>query len=464
MRLAITLFMMCVMALTLPLGDVAARTPSSKEEISLSFAPVVKQTAPAVVNIFTKRKVVEKVSPFFNDPFFGQFFGRRGGAFGGMTRQRMVSSLGSGVIVDSKGILITNYHVIKGADDITVVLNDKRELDAKVVVTDEQSDLAVLSVDNNKKPLPALSLHDSDSLEVGDLVLAIGNPFGVGQTVTSGIISALARSSIKGKSDFSFFIQTDAAINPGNSGGALVDIKGRLIGIPTAIYSRSGGSNGIGFAIPANMVQALLAGERRNGKIVKPWLGASYQDVTKELAEALELDRPTGVLVNSIYDNSPADRGGLKVGDIIVGIDGHKVDTIQALRFRTAIVEIGERTRMEVVRDGKPKELTVKLTTPPDKPDRDEREMKGIHPFRGTSVANLNPALAMELNLSPMQKGVVVTRSPSRGIRAGDLVISVNGTAIESTRQLEKILRKGAQGWNIQLDRNGQVVSIRVMR
>lgn len=440
------------------------RAPESRAEISFTFSPIVKQTAPAVANIYTKRKVVDRISPFFNDPFFNQFFGNQFGSLGGMTRERMVNSLGSGVIVDASGTLITNYHVIKGAQDITVVLNDKREFAAELVVTDEQSDLAVLQVKDKTAQLPYLQLHDSDSLEVGDLVLAIGNPFGVGQTVTSGIISALARSSVKAN-DFSFFIQTDAAINPGNSGGALVDVEGKLVGIPTAIYSRSGGSNGIGFAIPSNMVRALLAGERRNGKIVKPWLGAQYQNVTKEIAASLRLKKPGGVLVNDVFTGGPADRGGIEVGDVIVAIDDHEIDSIQALRFRTAIVEIGERTRVNIIRDGRRKEVIVRLTTPPDKPDRDERTLEGRHPLKGVTVANLNPALALELQMNAIETGVVITKSPStRGLKPGDIIQSVNGTNITSTKQLERILKSKEVGWRIVLDRDGRALNLTVVR
>lgn len=438
------------------------KVPASRIEINQSFAPIVRQTAPAVVNIYTKRKVVEHVSPFFNDPFFNQFFGN-GGQYG-MSRERLVSSLGSGVIVDANGTIITNYHVAKDAQDISVVLNDKREMEAKVVVTDQQSDLAILSVDTKGEKLPFLTLHDSDTLEVGDLVLAIGNPFGVGQTVTSGIISALSRSSVKAN-DFSVFIQTDAAINPGNSGGALVDIQGRLIGIPTAIYSRSGGSNGIGFAIPSNMVQALLSGDRKNGHVVKPWLGAQYQTITKELAESLKLKTPTGVLVSDVFGDGPADKSGMKVGDVIVAINGHTIDDVQGLRFRTAIAEIGELSTVDIIRKGEKKTLSVILTTPPEKPARDERVLKGQHPLAGFKVANLNPALALELQLSPVDKGVVIVESKpgARAIAPGDIVQSVNNIPITSAKQLDEVMQKKGHSWRINMLRDGNILTLSVM-
>jgi len=460
MRQCIRNIVMGVVLAVAVAANAQERVPGSRLEINQSFAPIVRQTAPAVVNIYTKRKVVERVSPFFNDPFFNQFFGQQGQY--GMSRERMVSSLGSGVIVDANGTIITNYHVAKDAQDISVVLHDKRELEAKVVVTDEQSDLAILSVDTKGEKLPYLTLHDSDSLEVGDLVLAIGNPFGVGQTVTSGIISALSRSSIKAN-DFSVFIQTDAAINPGNSGGALVDIQGRLIGIPTAIYSRSGGSNGIGFAIPSNMVQALLAGDHKNGQVIKPWLGAQYQTITKEIAETLKLKTPSGVLVSDIYADGPADKGGMKVGDVIVAINGHPIDDVQGLRFRTAIAEIGGLSSIDVVRSGETKTLSVILTAPPEKPARDERLLKGPHPLTGIKVANLNPALALELKMNPVDKGVVVVQGKGRAIQPGDMIQSVNGVAITSTKQLEEVMQKKQQGWRINLLRDSNLFTITVL-
>ena len=273
------------------------RLPSSQREIKLSFAPLVKRAAPAVVNIYTKRVVQSRRSPFFNDPFFRQFFGNDVLKFGA-PRKRVENSLGSGVIVRSEGIVITNNHVIKKADQIRVVLSDRRELAAKVILADEKTDLAVLRLQDVDGPLPYLKLKDSDDLEVGDLVMAIGNPFGVGQTVTSGIVSALARAA-DGISDFSFFIQTDAAINPGNSGGALITMDGSLVGINTAIYSRGGGSQGIGFAIPSNMVARIIDNAVDGAKVVRPWFGAAGQALTPDLMSSLGLKRPTGVLTVS---------------------------------------------------------------------------------------------------------------------------------------------------------------------
>ena len=425
----------------------SADVPQSREQISLSFAPVTKQAAPAVVNIYTKRKVVERASPFFGDPLFQQFFG---GQFG-MPRERIVSSLGSGVIVDTKGLIVTNYHVIKDADDIRVVLNDRREFDADILLRDEQTDLALIKLKENVANLPSLSLRDSDELEVGDLVLAIGNPFGVGQTVTSGIVSAAARSA-KGVSDFGFFIQTDAAINPGNSGGALVDLQGRLVGVPSAIYTRSGGSNGIGFAIPANMVRAMLGAQMRDGRVLKPWLGAKYKNITREFAESLGLDRSAGVLVDEVIDNSPAGAAGVRAGDVIVAFNGKAVDDMQALRFRTATEPIAQALPMAIIRDGRRQTLEVTLSYPPEAPKRD------------VTVANLNPALAIELSLDPSERGVVIM-SEGRNLKRGDKVLRVNGAPVESTRQLEQLLKGDAsRGWQIDFGRGASTFSLRIVR
>src|SRR6202051_1429590 len=291
------------------------QVPSSLGQLQLSFAPVGHRVAPAGGNAYAAR-VVENQNPFLADPFFRQFFG------GGMPREQVERSLGSGVIIDAAGLVVTNYHVIEGASKVKVALSDKGEFDAEIVLKDQRSDLAVLHVKDAKERFPTLEFADSDALQVGDVVLAIGDPFGVGQTVTHGIVSALARTQV-GISDYQFFIQTDAAINPGNSGGALVDINGRLVGINSAIYSRSGGSQGIGFAIPSNMVRVVVASAKGGSAAVKrPWLGAKLQDVTPEIAESLGLKRPSGALVASAAADGPAAKAGIKTGDLIVNVDG----------------------------------------------------------------------------------------------------------------------------------------------
>src|SRR5262252_9162958 len=295
--------------------------PGSPAEMMASFGPVVQRVAPMVVNVYAA-KVVANRNPFADDPFFRRFFDLPGQ----MPREQVQRSLGSGVIVDPSGLVVTNNHVIEGADEVKVALADKREFEATLVLKDARSDLAVLRLKNGREQFPAIELSNSDDLQVGDLVLAIGNPFGVGQTVTHGIVSALARTQV-GITDFQFFIQTDAAINPGYSGGALVDATGRLVGINTAIFSRSGGSQGIGFAIPVNMVRGVIASAQGGSTVVRrPWLGAKLQVVTPEIAEGLGLKRPSGALVTSITPKSPAARGGLKSGDLLVAVDSQVVD------------------------------------------------------------------------------------------------------------------------------------------
>jgi serine protease Do len=294
------------------------QVPSSRAQVQLSFAPIVKQSAPAVVNIYTKKIVKQRISPLMNDPIFQQFFGNN--PMLNLPRERVENALGSGVIVRSDGQIVTNYHVVEASDEITVVLADRREFTAKILYSDKRIDMALLKIEAAN--LPFLELADSDLAEVGDVVLAIGNPFGVGQTVTMGIVSALARTAV-GISDLNFFIQTDAAINPGNSGGALVDINGRLLGINSAIFSKDGGSNGIGFAIPANMVRATLNSLAQTGRVVRPWLGLQGQAVTAEIASNLGLSRPTGVVITQIAKDGPAANAGLKVGDVIYAVENN---------------------------------------------------------------------------------------------------------------------------------------------
>lgn len=423
----------------------AQQVPRSQAQVKLSFAPVVKQAAPAVVNIFTRRIVRQRRrSPMFDDPFFRRFFGEGPSS---SAPRRMQNSLGSGVIVSANGFVVTNNHVIKGADEIRVVLSDGREFDAKAVLKDVKTDLAVLRI-RAKQRLPFLRFLDSDRLEVGDLVLAIGNPFGVGQTVTSGIVSALARSQV-GISDYQFFIQTDAAINPGNSGGALIDVDGRLVGINTAIFSRSGGSNGIGFAIPANMVRVVVQSARQGGAGVRrPWLGAEIQKLTPEIAEAMGLKRRRGALVKGVYPKSPAARAGLKRGDVIHSVGDTPVNHPQELNYRLATRELGTTVDIGVVRNRKRITARLQLQTPPEDPPRNTRLLKGRHPFDGAEVANLSPALADELKLALNRRGVVVMTA-KKGIarklrfRRGDVIVRVEGEEVRSVRHLQRILRRG---------------------
>jgi len=442
--------------------------PQSEEQLTLSYAPVVKKTSPAVVNIYTKRVVQKGVSPFMADPMFQKFFGDMG--MRGLSREQVESSLGSGVIVEGDGLIITNAHVVKDAQEIMVVLADRREYDAKVSLIDERSDLAILRVDTKGELLPHAPLKPSEQLEVGDIVIAIGNPFGVGQTVTSGIVSALARSSLN-INDFNFFIQTDAAINPGNSGGPLVSIDGGVVGINSAIFSRSGGSLGIGFAIPSEMVATVIAAEKggnHTGKaIVRAWLGFFGQPVTADIANSLDLNRPTGVLITHIHPESPLLKEGMQVGDVVASINGKEVHDGAELKFRLATLPIGEEASLDVLRKGKPMNFKVKTMAPPDKPSRDETVLDGTTPLSGATVSNINPAVAVEMNFQSETTGVVVTdvandRSASRLLRPGDILVSVNGTEIKTVKGLKSTLAEALkkQGFALVIDRGGQKTQI----
>jgi serine protease Do len=436
--------------------------PSSRGEVTLSYAPVVKNAAPAVVNVFTRRVVrTQVVSPLLNDPFFRQFFGDRLGGLG-LPQERIQRSLGSGVIVRADGLIVTNHHVIKDSDEITIVLSDRREFEATLIGSDERTDLAVLKIEVPGGKLPFLPMGDSDALEVGDIVLAIGNPFGVGQTVTSGIVSALARTNV-GVSDFQSFIQTDAAINPGNSGGALVDMTGKLIGINTAIFSRDGGSNGIGFAIPTSMVQAVMASLSHGGKVVRPWLGASGQAITAELAAQVGLPLPRGVLLDGIYPGGPAEKAGLRLGDVVLAVNGRDINDPAGLRFRLATLPLGSEAKMKVLRRGREETVSLSLIPPPEVPARAETEIGGRNPLAGAVVANLNPALADELGTNTLERGVIVLRikrgsiALRLGLKPGDMVLKINERVIGAVADLGRALDARVERWELQIKRNGEV-------
>src|SRR6266702_4860863 len=438
------------------------RVPSSANELRLSYAPVVRRAAPAVVNVYAAKTVAVR-NPLLDDPIFRRFFGAPG-APGGPGDQ-VQRSLGSGVLVDAEGLVVTNNHVIEGADQVRVSLADKREFEAELVLKDSRSDLAVLRIKAQNERFPALEFADSDALEVGDVVLAIGNPFAVGQTVTHGIVSALARTEV-GITDYQFFIQTDAAINPGNSGGALVDMTGRLAGVTTAIFSRSGGSQGIGFAIPANMVRVVVASAKSGGKAVKrPWLGARLQAVTPEIAETLGLRLPSGALVASVVANSPAARAGLKSSDLITAIDGQSTEDPNAFDYRFATRPLGGTSQIDVQRAGKTVKLTIPLETAPDT-GRNEIVLAGRSPFQGAKVANISPAVADELHLDADTEGVVVTEigddstAANVGFQKGDVILAVNNQKIGKTSDLEKATRDTARLWRIMLLRGGQQINV----
>lgn len=447
-----------------PPAEAQKQVPETSSQLQLSFAPLVKETVPAVVNVYARTKIKRRsFSPFADDPFFRRFFGDD--TFG-MPRERVQNSLGSGVIVDNSGIIVTNYHVVRQATDIRVVLPDRREYDATALLSDERSDLAVLKIDAGKQKLPALALGNSDDLAVGDLVLAIGNPFGVGQTVTSGIVSALARTEV-GISDYQFFIQTDAAINPGNSGGALVNMSGELVGINTAIFSRTGGSIGIGFAIPANMVRVVVQSALSGNKVVRPWLGAELQDVTSEIADSLGLPRPQGALVVKLAKESPLASAGLKRGDLLLALNGREIATAREFIYRVATSAAGAEVVIKYLRDGKENDAAVLLAVAPETTPRSETTLDGDNPLSGLTVVNLSPAVSEELGIDTVRSGVAVAEvgegvGRKLGFRRGDVIVDVNGRDIDSVETLSDVLAQGAEAWSLAINRNGRLLRLRV--
>lgn len=437
------------------------RAPASSAEITLSFAPIVKAAAPAVVNIYARKVVERRASPFAGDPFFERFF--RGVL---PKSRRMENALGSGVIVAADGLVVTNFHVVGGASEIRVVLADKREFDAEVLLADERSDLAILRL-NDAADLPAIALRDSDMVEVGDLVLAIGNPFGVGQTVTSGIVSALARTG--GPNGHGYFIQTDAPINPGNSGGALVDMSGALLGVNTAILTRSGGSNGIGFAVPANLVAQVIA-QARAGRteLARPWSGVEAQGVTGDLVEGLGLSLPGGVVLRDLHPLSPFAQAGLARGDVLTEVDGEPIDSMQELEFRLSSRGIGGVAPVTVLRAGREITAEIALIAAPETPDPDRRRIKTSGPFLDLIVANLNPALNGRIKAPVSAEGVVVLevgqRARRAGWRPGDVIVSINGRPVASSAALEEEATRAADAWDIAILRGGRSGGLRFKR
>lgn len=464
-----TLIAAILLSLGLPVfaaGDEPRQVPQTRADVLLSFAPVAKKAQPSVVNVYASRTEKQRPrNPLFDDPIFRQFFGDGGQPrAGGPSAQ----SLGSGVIVDGSGLVVTNHHVIDGMNTVKVALADKRELEASILIDDPRTDLAVLKVKGDQA-FPAMELGDSDNAQVGDIVLAIGDPFGVGQTVTQGIVSALARTTLGG-SDYQAFIQTDAAINPGNSGGALVDMNARLLGINAAIYSQTGSSVGIGFAIPVNLVKIVIAAAKRGVHEVKrPWLGASLQGITRDIADSLNIDRPNGALVADVLDDSPAAEAGLKRSDIITALDGQPVDDPDALGYRLSTRPLGTSVPLVVRRDGKSVDLTLKLVSAPESPPRDPVTIKNESPFAGLTIVNLSPAVAEDMSLGRSKNGVVVTgvddssNAAMTGFQKGDVILTVNNQRVASTKELAR-LTGGTDHmyWRLTLERNGRTMETEI--
>jgi Do/DeqQ family serine protease len=435
-------------------GQPGRRVPFGRSEVQLSFSPLVEATGPAVVNVYASQQA-RVSSPFAGDPFFERFFG-------GQAPQRAQSALGSGVIVDASGFVVTNFHVIRDADEVKVAMSDGREFASRVMLKDESLDLAVLKIEG--QDFPVVPIGDSDALKVGDLVLAIGNPFGVGQTTTSGIVSALARSHI-GVSDFGFFIQTDAAINPGNSGGALIDMAGHLVGINTAIFSRSGGSIGIGFAIPSNIVRAVV-GAAKDGLdyFERPFIGATFDAVTPAIAESLGMARPFGALISNVYRGGPADKAGLRPGDVVLAMNDIPIEHVDALGYRLATQSIGGVAKLAVLTSGEEKAVDITLERAPEGQATGQVVIGGRSPFAGAKVAELSPRLAQRLGMRADISGVTMVEvdrnSPAAGFgfRAGDIVREVNGEEIASAAQLERLAAEQSRWWRFTIERDGRLM------
>jgi serine protease Do len=442
-------------------GAQAVVTQSGQEP--LSFAPLIERTAPAVVNIYAQKIVgARSPAPFLDGSAFWRLFSDT--LLFGYGRERIENSLGSGVIVRADGIIVTNHHVVDAASGVVVALADGRAYPAAILVSDKRTDIAVLHIDTRGESLPTIEFGDSDLVRVGDRVLAIGNPFGLGQTVTSGIVSALARTSI-GIADFRFFIQTDAAINPGNSGGAQIAMDGKLVGINTAIFSTSGGSQGLGFAIPSNMVRMVVEAALAQRPLVRAWIGLSGRRVPAQAATKLGLPA-RGVLVTGTYEGSPAEKAGLAIGDIILSIDGFPVDEPQALRYRIATRPVGSEVRLTVVRNRIRMEIPVSLVAPPDVPPRDETRLQGLNPLSGAKVASLSPALAEEIGLDSGISGVVVlnlaqgSAADRLGIEAGDIIRAIDAVPVETVDQLLAFHVTPFKTWTIDISRGGEDLAI----
>lgn len=435
--------------------------PQAREEIQLSYAPVVKAVSPAVVNVYATRVVEQRRMMPFDDPLFREFFGGRVPL---APRERVQRSLGSGVILGEDGIIVTNNHVVENMTDVRVSLVDQREFDVDVVLKDAQSDLAVLKIRDGKGGFPVLPIARDSEAEVGDLVLAVGNPYGLGQTVTQGIVSAVRRVQL-GEGEQRVFLQTDAAINQGNSGGALVDMEGRLIGINTAIFSRSGGSDGIGFAVPAPIVSLVVEAARRGEDVVRrPWIGAEFQAVSRDIAESLGVDRQQGALVADVVERSPAARAGLEPGDLVTAVDGRPVEDPTALTYQFTLRPIGSKSQFTLLRDGRELTVSVPSENAPETTPRDERVISGAGPFSGARVANLSPALAEELGLRS-QNGVIVldiargSIAQRVGLRRGDRIIALNDEPLQGTAELDRANAARQGLWKVSIERDGAVLT-----
>jgi len=421
-----------------------AAAPATAAPGDLESVDVAARTMPAVVNINTDKVVERQNHPFMDDPIFRRFFDQQ---MPDNNRERMERSLGSGVVISADGYIVTNNHVVENADNIRVTFNDRETYQAEVIGTDPQTDVALIKITTDRD-LPYLKFGNSDALRVGQPVMAVGNPFGVGQTVTMGIVSAKGRSI--GLMDYEDHIQTDAAINPGNSGGAMVNMRGEVVGINSAILSRSGGSQGIGFAIPANMVQHIISALREDGMVQRAWLGVQVQQVNQGIADYYEMDKPTGVLVARVNEDTPAEKAGLKDGDIILSIDGKSVDTVSQLRNTVSLLPVGKTVNLQLLRDGKPQTKKVTLDPLP----APENVAQGRTPsataddgIEGVTVRALDQIARNRLNVLEDVDGLLVTgvetrsRAAREGLREGDVILEIDKEPVTSLREYREAIK-----------------------
>jgi serine protease Do/serine protease DegQ len=441
MRYLIALLMLFTLS-----AHAALPTHDSQGQAVPSLAPMLDKTIPSVVNIFTRTRVAVQQSPLLSDPFFRRFFS----VPDAQPRERVEQSLGSGVVIDgNNGYIITNHHVIDKADEISVNLHDGRTLKATLIGSDPETDIAVLKVENGE--LAALPMSDSDKLRVGDFVVAIGNPFGLGQTVTSGIVSALGRSGL-GIEGYEDFIQTDASINPGNSGGALVNLRGELVGINTAILSKSGGNVGIGFAIPINMVAEIMAQLIEHGEVRRGSMGAQAQDLTPDLAAAFDIELHQGAVVTQVSSGSPADKAGLKTGDVITHINDRLIKDASDVRNRIGLLRIGERVEMRILRNGKNKVLRAVI----EEPEAVVIEGEKLHSrLSGAVLANVS-----EETVRGRVEGVVVadvaagSAAMRAGLRKGDVIAQANRREVRNLDEMREAV-KGDSALLLNIQRRG---------
>jgi serine protease Do len=430
-----------------------------------SYASVLKNVLPSVVNISSSKVVKAKDQPgeMRMDPFFQQFFGGEGGPFG-TPKDRREKSLGSGVIVSPEGYVLTNNHVVDGATDVKVTLADKREVEAKVIGTDPKTDVAVLKIDaSNLKPI---TLGDSSNVEVGDTALAIGDPFGVGQTVTRGIISATGRGNL-GIEDYEDFIQTDAPINPGNSGGALINDRGELIGINTAILTHGQGSEGIGFAVPVNLAHQVMDQILKNGKVVRAYMGILPQDMTTDMAKAFGQKDARGVVVGDVTPNSPAQESGIRRGDILLEMNGRPVENSNHLRNSISMMQPGTEIKLKMLRGGSERDVTVKLAEMPTETAMAQPGDEGsTKTLEGVEVSNLTPNMAERLGLPSSTTGVVVTdvdpssKIADAGLRKGDVIQEVNHQPVKNVSEFQSAMKKNSTDPLLLVNRQGRTLFI----